>query len=211
MPYRRSPLTQERLDAVRDDLARAALALVSEGGWAACTVAAVAARAGVATGTVYAHFPSKAALCVEAFGRAAGREVEAVRAAVADPRPAAQRVAAVVDVFAGRALRAPRLAHALLAEPVDEAVDAERLTYRRAHRDLVAAVLADGVASGELPEQDVVLVAAALVGAIAEAVVVPLASGGDGPASVAPLREFALRAVGAGAGPDRGGRRARHT
>ncbi|HEU4676736.1 MAG TPA: TetR/AcrR family transcriptional regulator [Motilibacteraceae bacterium] len=209
MPYRRTTLTQERLDSARDRIATSALALVSQGGWAACTVAAVARRAEVATGTVYSHFPSKAALCAEVFGRAAGREVEAVRAVVDSSAPAGQRVAGVVDVFAGRALKAPRLAHALLAEPVEEAVDAERFRYRRAHRDLLAQVLREGVDSGELPAQDVDVVAAALVGAIAEAVVVPLGRGTAPRPSVDALRDFALRAVGA-VPEDPGGGRARH-
>lgn len=209
MPYRRTALTQERLDSARDRIAASALALVTDGGWAACTVTAVAQRAGVATGTVYSHFPSKAALCAEVFRRAAGREVEAVRTAVQAPAQAAQRVAAVVDVFAGRALKAPRLAHALLAEPVDEAVDAERFRYRRAHRDLLAGVLREGVDAGELPAQDVDVVAAALVGAIAEAVVVPLGRRSAPRPSVDALRTFALRAVGA-LPETTGGGRARH-
>ncbi|MGN6330164.1 MAG: TetR/AcrR family transcriptional regulator [Motilibacteraceae bacterium] len=209
MPYRRSTLTQERLDSVRDRIATSALDLVGQGGWAACTVAGVARKAEVATGTVYSHFPNKAALCAEVFGRAAGRELEAVRAVVDGPGPAGQRVADVVDVFAGRALKAPRLAHALLAEPMEEAVDAERFRYRRAHRDLLARVLRDGVEAGELPAQDVDVVAAALVGAIAEAVVVPLGRRSAPRPSVDALRAFALRAVGA-LPEDPGGRRVRH-
>ena len=210
MPYRRSALVQERLDSARDRIATSALDLVAHGGWAACTVAAVAQRAGVATGTVYSHFPSKSALCAEVFRLAAGREVEAVRAVVEPPVRAQERVGAIVELFANRALRAPRLARALLAEPVEEAVDAERFRYRRAHRDLLARVLREGVEAGELPAQDVDVVAAALVGAIAEAVVVPLGRRSAPRPSVDALRTFALLAV--GVQPlSQGGPRARHS
>ena len=82
--------------------------------------------------------------------------------------------AAVVDAFARRALRGGRLAYALLSEPVDPAVEAERLVFRRDYRDLLAGIVAGGVASGELPRQRPEVTAAALVGAIAEALVGPL-------------------------------------
>ncbi len=50
---------------------------------------------------------------------------------------AAARIAAAVETFARRALRGRRLAWALIAEPVDPAVEAERLVFRRAYRDVV--------------------------------------------------------------------------
>ena len=124
---------------------------VADGGYASASVQAVAARAGVATGSVYRHFPSKADLFAEVFRRASQRELDVVAAAGADAgRPAAERIAA-----ARRGLRPPRpgrpaLAYALIAEPVDPAVEAERLRFRRGYRDAFAAVLDDGVAAGEL-------------------------------------------------------------
>ena len=87
---------------------------------------------------------------------------------------APQRIAAAVETFARRALRGRRLAWALIAEPVDPAVEAERLVFRRAYRDAFAEVIADGVAAGELPDQDPATSAAALVGAIGEALVGPV-------------------------------------
>ena len=70
------------------------------------------------------------------------------RGASSPPRPAAarrrERIAAAVETFARRALRGRRLAWALIAEPVDPAVEAERLVFRRAYRDAFADVIADG-------------------------------------------------------------------
>ncbi|MFE4588417.1 TetR/AcrR family transcriptional regulator [Streptomyces laurentii] len=198
MPYRRTPAVQARLDAQRAAIVEAGLRLLAEHGHAGCTMAAVAGRAGVATGSVYRHFAGKAELSVELFRTVVGREVAAVSEAAARPshRTAAERVVAVIETFASRALKAPRLAYALLAEPVDPAVDAERLVFRRAFRDVFAERIAAGVRSGELPPQDAVLTASALVGAGAEALTGPLTAGSPEPGTVPALVTFTLRALG---------------
>jgi AcrR family transcriptional regulator len=187
MAYRATERTEARRLAARERIVDAAHALIAADGYRAASVAAVATRAGVATGSVYRHFPSKADLFAEVFRRASQREVDAVAAALADGG-----VGAGVETFARRALRGRRLAWALLAEPVDPAVETERLAYRVAFRDAYAAALPDHVADREL-------IAAALVGAIGEALVGPLSpSDGatrDEDALVAALVAFALRAV----------------
>src|SRR5436190_13581709 len=163
MPYRATERTAARNAETRRRIVVAARGLIGEGGYAEAQVAAVAGRAGVATGTVYRHFPSKAELFAEVFRNASQDEVDAVVDAAADRGgAAADRVAAAVETFARRALRGRRLAWALIAEPVDPAVEAERLVFRRAYRDAFAGVIEDGVASGELPPQDPATSAAAL-------------------------------------------------
>ncbi|MFI0239939.1 TetR family transcriptional regulator [Streptomyces sp. NPDC016845] len=197
MPYRRTPAVQARIDAQRATVLDAATALLAEHGYAGCSMSAVAARAGIATGSVYRHFPSKAELSVELFRRVVTREVAAVREAAARPAGTpAERVVAVVETFARRALKSPRLAYALLAEPVDPAVDAERLVFRRAFRDVFAEHITDGVRTGQLPPQDAQLTAAALVGAGAEALIGPLSDPDRGPDAVPALLTFTLRALG---------------
>jgi AcrR family transcriptional regulator len=202
--YRRTPRVQARLDAQRTALLDAAQDVLAEGGYAACTVAGVAARAGMATGSVYAHFATKSALLADVFRLAVGREVAAVRAAAERGRTAADRVAAVVDTFAARALKQPARAYALLAEPVDPVVDALRLEFRVAYRDVLADAVRRGVQSGELPPQNAEVVAAALVGAIGESLIGPLAAARNrhaaDPDTVPTLLAFTHRAIG---GPDR--------
>jgi|SRR5436190_4605570 len=201
MPYRPTPRTEARRAEVRERIVRAAWDLIAHGGYAEARVAAVAKRAGIATGTVYRHFPSKAELFAEVFRRASQREVDAMAEATRpDGRPAAERAAAAAEIWARRALRGRRLAYALLAEPVDPLVEAERLEFRRAYRDVVAALIADGIAAGDLPEQDPQIAAAALVGALGEALVGPLSpTGGDADANtlVHQVVSFWLRALGA--------------
>jgi AcrR family transcriptional regulator len=173
--YRPTARTEARRLAARERIVAAAHHLIARGGYRAASVADVAAEAGMATGSVYRHFPSKAELFAEVFRRASQHEVDATAAAAGDAsRPATDRIADAVATFARRALQGRRLAWALIAEPVDPAVETERLVYRRAYADGFAAVLRDGIAAGELPDQDVNLTAAALVGALSEALVGPL-------------------------------------
>jgi AcrR family transcriptional regulator len=198
VPYRPTERTRARLAAARERVVDAALDQLAEGGYASASIAAVARRAGVATGTVYRHFPSKVDLFAEVFRRAAQREVDVLRSMTDRSEPVTHRLAAWVEAFVRRALAEPVRAYALIAEPVDPAVDAERLTFRRAYADLFERALRDGVQAGQIPPLDAELTAAAIVGALAEALVGPLArreAGAD--ALVAGLQTFVLRSVGA--------------
>jgi AcrR family transcriptional regulator len=187
----------------RERLLTAAQELIEEGGYGAASVVAIAERAGLAAGTLYRHFASKEDLFVEVFRSVCGREERAMRhaAQASAAAPAAERLEIVLAAFARRALRNPRLAWALIAEPVDPRVDAERIAYRARYAAVIATDLAAGIAAGELPAQDVALTAAALVGGCGEALVGPLsplaAGGPDADEIVAALRTFIRRAVGA--------------
>jgi AcrR family transcriptional regulator len=177
VPYRSTPRTEARKAAIRERILSAALDQVAEGGYRSAGVHAVAARAGVAVGTVYRHFPSKARLFAEVFDRAAQRELDVVvSVSEADGRSTDERIAAAVEAFCRRALAGPALAYAQIAEPVDPAVEEERLRLRRGYRDAFARVLDDGVAANELPVHDSRTVAAALIGGLAEALVGPLSA-----------------------------------
>ncbi|MEU0463172.1 MULTISPECIES: TetR/AcrR family transcriptional regulator [unclassified Amycolatopsis] len=194
MPYRRTPQVQARLDAQREAILTAAGEILAERGYAGCSVSAVAEQAGVATGTVYRHFPGKAELVVELFRNVVNHEVEAVRQAAERPGSPAERVAAIVETFAERALKVPRQAYALLAEPVDAPIEAERIVFRRVFRDELARHVREGVRTGELPPQDADLTAAALVGGAAEVLIGPLTT--DSADAVGALRTFIFRALG---------------
>jgi AcrR family transcriptional regulator len=194
-PRLASPSTRERLLA-------AARELTEEGGYAAATVLAVTRRAGLAAGTLYRHFPSKAELFVELFRSVCQRELEVGREAAArEVDSPVERIELVLGTFAERALRNPRLAWALIAEPVDPLVDAERLAYRAHYARLLAAGLRAAIDAGEVPEQNVEFTAAALVGGVGEALVGPLSPLAGHPPSAQEIAEslrlFVRRAVGA--------------
>jgi AcrR family transcriptional regulator len=184
------------MDSQRAAILDAAVELLSEQGYAGCSMAAVAARAGIATGSVYRHFPGKTELVLELFRLVCGHEVEAVAKAAAQPGDLVQRVVAVVETFSSRALKSPRLAYALLVEPVDLPVEAERLVFRRTFRDIAAARIADAVAAGDLPPQNPEITAAALIGAMSEILVGPLADGAPEVDTMPVLIAFTMRALG---------------
>jgi AcrR family transcriptional regulator len=200
MPYRPTERTEARKAATRERVVAAALEQVADGGYASASVQAVASRAGLAVGTLYRHFPSKAELFTEVFRRASQRELDVVvEVAAADARGAAERIAGAAEAFARRALAGPVLAYALIAEPVDPAVESERLVLRRGYRDAFGRVLEQGVAAGELQPHDVQTLAAVLVGGLGEALVGPL-SAQDGrrrrnEALVASLVQFCLNSL----------------
>jgi len=196
VPYRPTDRTRTRLAAARETIVDAAMAQLAHGGYASASIVGVARGAGVATGSVYRHFPSKGDLLAEVFRRCAQAEVDVLRDIAARSDLVAERLAAWVEAFVRRALAEPVRAYALIAEPVDPAVEAERLVFRRAYADLFAAALREGQARGELEPHDADLVAAAIVGALSEALVGPLArreTGAD--ALVAGLQTFVLSAV----------------
>ncbi|RZI42816.1 TetR/AcrR family transcriptional regulator [Herbaspirillum sp. HC18] len=174
MPYRPTEKTEARKAEMRRRIIDATQRLVSTGGFGAVTVSAVAQQAGIATGAVYKHFDSKAQLCAEIFRLATQKEVEVVRKKAGGEGTPASRLMNAIEAFATRAIRGRRLAYALIAEPVDALVDAERLRYRNAYAEIFRNLVEDGVRCGDFPQQSASVSAAALVGVIAEALVGPL-------------------------------------
>ena len=101
MAYRRTERVIRRQAERHDAIVAAAGRAASEGGMAAIQIAPVAARAGIAAGTVYRYFPSKTELVGALVASAAEREIAAVRrAAEAAPGPLSA-LAAAIATFAG--------------------------------------------------------------------------------------------------------------
>ncbi|ERB55990.1 TetR/AcrR family transcriptional regulator [Rhodococcus sp. WS1] len=200
MAYRRTPAVQERLDAQRARLLDAATTAVATHGYAGCSIAAVAKNAGVGTGTLYRHFDGKGELFAEVFQSVCSREVSAARNAGDNARSLEgnhrSAVSASVRTFAERAMRAPVLAYALLVEPVDPLVDEQRLMFRESFRDCLATAIRSAVDTGEIPSQDATLTAACIVGAIGEALILPLRGGTTDPTAIDAILAFTLRSLG---------------
>jgi AcrR family transcriptional regulator len=201
MPYRRTENVVRKLAARHQAIVAAARALAAEGGMAAVQIAPVAARAGIAAGTVYRYFPAKTDLVAALVAAVSEEEIAALRrAAAAAPGPLSA-LAAAITTFSARALAERRLAFALIAEPVEPELDAVRVSYRRALAGEFEMGIRAALAAGHLPGQDTALAAPALVGALIEGLIGPLApgaesDGGNMRARVQTLTLFALRALG---------------
>lgn len=197
MVYRQTDKTRHHKEETRARILSVSREIVSEGGFAAISMSSVAAAAGLATGTLYRYFPSKVDLLAEIFRLVTQREVDIMGAVAASDGSAATRLAGALETFARRAIRSPGLAYALIFEPVDPAVDVERLIFRQSYADIFSGLIAQGIASGEFPPQNTSVVAHCIVGALAESLLGPLASteAGDKQDAVQGIVIFCLNAV----------------
>tara|TARA_R110002167_G_scaffold29811_3_gene99163 strand:+ start:696 stop:1331 length:636 start_codon:yes stop_codon:yes gene_type:complete len=166
--------SDQQKQEVRRRILRAALKIISEGGYRDAQMATVAAAAKMATGTVYLYFPSKADLCGEVFRYASSHEIAVLKDIAGLDEPAADRFESVIRTFVRRAVRGRRLAYALIAEPVDPAVEAERLQSKQVYAQVFIGIVREGIREGVFPDQDVEVAAACLIGALTEALVGPL-------------------------------------
>src|SRR5690349_14698944 len=184
MPYRRTENVARRLAEREQTILGAAHSIVGEKGMGAVQIAAVAQRADIAAGTIYRYFPSKNDLVGEVIAAAALRELVAMHAAG-------------VAAFAARALHDRRLAWAIMAEPIDPDIDALRLNFRRAIAAELEMRISTAIADGHLPEQDVRVAALAMIGALLEGLLGPLAPQAENAReAVQAMTLFALRALG---------------
>jgi len=201
MPYRRTENVVRRLAAREQAILAAATQLAGEAGMGAVQMADVAAHAGIAAGTVYRYFPSKTDLIAELVAAVAARELAAMRAAAdAAPGPLSALVASIATL-AARAQRTRRLFWAVSAEPVEPSIDAPRRDFRQALAGELKARIAAAIGGGHLPEQDMDVAAPAIVGALLESLIGPLAPNDDGDAggrreAVQTATLLALRALG---------------
>lgn len=201
MAYRRTEQVSRRLAARRQAILDAARGIVAELGFRGLGMQLVAEATGVATGTVYRYFPSKADLCTELVTSVSERELAVLRAISAAEGRALDRLWAAVDTFARRALRARRLAYALMAEPGEPEVDRLRLRYRGELARVIAGLIEESIADGSLPAQSAPASAAFIVGAFIEGVIGPAAPDaelpGEGPALGGDIARFCLQGAGA--------------
>lgn len=168
--YRETARTRANATQRRAGIRRAARHVVAEGGFGAASVAAVARRAGCSAGLVYSYFSNRDALLATVFADAAGYELAAVERAIEGAATAEVCAHAVTQTFVERAVAGRRLAHALLLEPVPEAVQRERSRLRRGYAAVIAAGLERTSTSSSVPitGDDAVIAARALVGTISE-------------------------------------------
>jgi AcrR family transcriptional regulator len=175
MSYRRTEAVISRLEDNRSRILRAARRLVAEGGWQSAHIATVAQNAGLATGTVYRYFPSKAELYAEVLAQVSRRERDVIAAIVDGDSSAAARLKGAVAAFAARALRSRRLAYALIGEPCDPEIDKARLHWRAALSEEFVRLIEDGQREGVFRSCDARIAGACVAGVLMEALVGPLA------------------------------------
>ena len=155
MPYRRTENVVRRLAARHDAIIAAARQIASEGGMAAVQIAAVAARAGIAAGTVYRYFPARPT----SSRRCLAESPTARSARCAAPPPArpgrSPALSAAIMTFAARALR--ERGCLLQPSPSRSMPNSTRrgVAFRKSLAANSPARIAAAIAEGRLPQQDV--------------------------------------------------------
>lgn len=178
MVYRRGVAAQQRQERARDDVLRAARTIVASAGIDGLSMAAVAAEAGVAVGSLYRHFAGRSELVCAVVERTCRHELDILRQIASGPEPAPRRLETAVATFSRRALSSGRVAPAVICEPTSKEPELLRRRIRAEMAAILGAIVADGVAEATLPPQDAMLTGTALVGAVSEAVVDRLAPNG---------------------------------
>ncbi|MHA6686681.1 TetR/AcrR family transcriptional regulator [Mesorhizobium sp. A556] len=208
MAYRRTPKMQTRIDTARDQIVAAARRLVARSGYGGTGIPDIATEAGISTGSVYRHFPSKTVLFAEVYQQASRHEIEAFSQAAETKGTTPERLARMVETFARRALAGRKLAWALLVESVGPEIDAERLRFREPYRAIIEDVINEGIEAGEFLPQDARITSMCIVGAIIETLLGPLSEApqaGHEDNLVQNLAHTCLRAAGPLKAPPAGG------
>ncbi len=152
-----------RCEVTHKAVLRAAYDLLGEAGLARFTIEGVAARSGVARTTIYRWWSSKGALAMEGFLEATAPDLALPPTAsvAADMQALMRLVARLLRGKAGRIIRG------IIAEGQSdpETINAFMAGYISPRRAEVRAILARGIASGELrADLDVEVVLASLFG-----------------------------------------------
>ena len=146
----------DRVAKRRSDIIIAASRVFDANGYAATTMDAVAAEAGVAKGSLYNYFPSKHSLFVQVFTTALGEDEQANEMLLTQPISASEKLTRHVDFWFSRLEHYKRIGGLVLEFWANAArVDREgpiagifQQMYSRWH-GRISAIIAEGVASGE--------------------------------------------------------------
>ena len=140
-------------EATRQRLLRAALELYTTIGFRATTTPALAARAGVAEGTIYRHFSGKEHLLNEVYRGAQRWGVGLVRDATGErPLTAADRLRHIGQRLLEAAVDDPSLARMLLRSREEQHLDERSRESSREFRGALQEVVAGGRTEGEVRE-----------------------------------------------------------
>ncbi len=136
-------------DATRRRLMRAALDLFTTEGFRGTTTPMLAARAGIAEGTIYRHFPSKEALLNTAFRETQLWAGEVVKAAEAERTARApERLRQVGRRLLAEAVAWPAAVRMLLQAQDAQYLDDASRAAARAFRDGLQRIVASGKSDG---------------------------------------------------------------
>src|SRR4051812_4907200 len=137
-------------EATRQRLLRAALELYTTVGFRATTTPAIAARAGVAEGTIYRHFSGKEHLLNEVFRGAQRWGTTIVRETAEGPEATPNRLQQVARRLLDTASRDAPLTRMLLRRRDEQHLDEKSREAEREFRDALQRVVSAGRSEGKV-------------------------------------------------------------
>ena len=146
-----TPHTRRDGEATRQRLLRAALELYTTIGFRATTTPAIAARAGVAEGTIYRHFSGKEHLLNEVYRGAQRWGADLVREPAGEhPLSTADRLRAIGGRILEVAVEDPSLARMLLRSREEQHLDERSREASREFKGALQEVVAGGREEGRV-------------------------------------------------------------
>lgn len=164
------PLTAER-EARRRSILQAAVEVFAQQGFAAARTRDIAARAGIAEGTIYLYFDSKDELLLTAFREAVEEFSASIGRLLRDDRPLVERLSDFIASQFERIEADPALATVLLFESrqTPRFYEGSVREVLRTYASAVEQLLESGIERGELRgDVDVPLARRMLIGALEE-------------------------------------------
>ena len=197
---------QAAAEATRCRVVETAERLFRQFGYLKTTVGDIAAELGMSPANIYRFFASKAAITEAVLQRVTGEVIDEAQAIAADPSLGAEEklrrvIRACNSAICERCLADSRM-HAMVHAAIDENWHVIR-RHKAALREVTAAIIADGVRSGEFDVADPDLAALcfqhAMMSSLHPLIVEHrLREGEDIQAMIEPMLDFSLRALGAG-------------
>jgi AcrR family transcriptional regulator len=139
-------------EATRQRLLRAALDLYTTVGFRATTTPAIAARAGVAEGTIYRHFSGKEHLLNEVYRNAQRWGAGLVKEPEINGRSVPERLGGIARRLLDAAARDPSLTRMLLRSRDEQHLDERSREASREFRVALQEVVASGETEGQVRE-----------------------------------------------------------
>jgi AcrR family transcriptional regulator len=197
---------QAAAKATRCRVVETAERLFRQFGYLKTTVADIAAELGMSSANIYRFFASKAAITEAVLQKVTGEVIDEARAMAAEPGFSAEdklrRVVRICNsTICERCLADSRM-HAMVHAAIEENWHVIR-RHKAALREVTAAIIADGVRTGEFDVADPELAALcfqhAMMSSLHPMIVEHrLREGEDIEAMIEPMLDFSLRALGAG-------------
>ena len=147
----RGPPRRRKRDpkGTRDRLVRAALELFTTKGFHGSTTPRIAARAGIAEGTIYRHFESKAHLLNEIY-RAGSRMVTSVISRGPEGLPTREQLRSVAAEWRTIAYQNPPLMRLMFSSDLQQHLDQKSIEALRRFRNELERVVAQCKSSGDV-------------------------------------------------------------